>query len=107
MRIMSPAAALPAVKALGANHVCLDQADPRVIKIAKSLPWYGPAHSPHDVPSFYDVSGITENPEVFQLVVDFFVARYAAQGAEGGRRRLRRARFLGPPIALARRDSLS
>ena len=71
--------ALPAVKELGPNHVCLDQSDPNVVKIAKSLPWYGPAHSPHDVPSFYDVSGITENPEVFQLVVDFFVERYRAQ----------------------------
>ena len=104
MRIMSPAAALPAVKALGANHVCLDQADPRVIKIAKSLPWYGPAHSPHDVPSFYDVSGITENPEVFQLVVDFFVARYAAQGAEGPTHVAgfdARGFLFGPPIALA------
>jgi hypothetical protein len=45
---------------------------------------YGPKYSPHDVPSFYDVSGITENPEVFQMVVDFFVERYRSQGAEVG-----------------------
>ena len=61
MRIMSPAAALPAVKALGANHVCLDQADPRVIKIAKSLPWYGPAHSPHDVGQFFSMKSTLES----------------------------------------------
>ena len=44
--------------------------------IAKSLPWYGPKFSPHDVPNFYDVSGITENPEAFKLVVDTFAERY-------------------------------
>ena len=74
---------LPAVKALGDQHFCLDQADEGVKRIAKSLPWYGPKYSPHDVPSFYDVSGITEDPEVFQLVVDFFVERYRSQGADG------------------------
>jgi len=41
---------LPAMKTLGPNHVCLDQNDPNVQSIAKSLPWYGPKHSPHDVP---------------------------------------------------------
>ena len=44
--------------------------------IAKSLPWYGPKFSPHKVPNFYDVSGITENPEAFKLVVDTFAERY-------------------------------
>ena len=43
--IMSPT--LPAVKELGPNHVCLDQSDANVQLIAKSLPWYGPKHSPH------------------------------------------------------------
>jgi adenine phosphoribosyltransferase len=95
---------LPAVKELGPNHVCLDQANADVRKIAKSLPWYGPKHSPHDVPSFYDVSGITENPEVFRMVVDFFVQRYKAQGAEGPTHIAgfdARGFLFGPPIALA------
>ena len=66
------------VKTLARNHFCLDQnLNPRVVQtIAKSLPWYGPKFSPHDVPNFYDVSGITENPEAFKLVVDTFAERY-------------------------------
>ena len=54
--------------------------------------------------SFYDVSGITENPEVFQLVVDFFVERYRAQGANGPTHIAgfdARGFLFGPPIALA------
>lgn len=95
---------LPAVKELGPNHVCLDQADENVRAIAKSLPWYGPRHSPHDVPSFYDVSGITENPAVFAMVVDFFVQRYRAQGKDGPTHIAgfdARGFLFGPPIALA------
>ena len=66
------------VKTVAPNHFCLDQnLNPRVVQtIAKSLPWYGPKFSPHDVPNFYDVSGITENPEAFKLVIDTFAERY-------------------------------
>ena len=66
------------IKTLAPNHFCLDQnLNPRVVHtIAKSLPWYGPKFSPHKVPNFYDVSGITENPEAFKLVVDTFAERY-------------------------------
>jgi hypothetical protein len=66
------------VKTVAPNHFCLDQnVNPRVVRtIATSLPWYGPKFSPHDVPNFYDVSGITENPEAFKLVVDTFAERY-------------------------------
>ena len=66
------------VKTVAENHFCLDQnVNPRVVRtIATSLPWYGPKFSPHDVPNFYDVSGITENPEAFKLVVDTFAERY-------------------------------
>ena len=102
---MSPSVALPATKELGPKHFCLDQADDGVNTIAKSLPWYGPKYSPHDVPSFYDVSGITEDPAVFQLVIDFFVARYRAQGPENGPTHIAgfdaRGFLFGPPIALA------
>lgn len=95
---------LPAVVALGAQHFCLDQSDDQVKRIAKSLPWYGPKYSPHDVPSFYDVSGITEDPAVFQLVVDFFVERYRSQGQNGPTHIAgfdARGFLFGPPIALA------
>ena len=66
------------VKTVAPNHFCLDQTlNPRVVRtIATSLPWYGPKFSPHDVPNFYDVSGITENPEAFKLVIDTFAERY-------------------------------
>ena len=66
------------IKTLAPNHFCLDQnLNPYVVHtIAKSLPWYGPKFSPHAVPNFYDVSGITENPEAFKLVTDTFARRY-------------------------------
>ena len=66
------------IKTLAPNHFCLDQnLNPYVVHtIAKSLPWYGPKFSPHAVPNFYDVSGITENPEAFKLVIDTFAERY-------------------------------
>lgn len=66
------------IKTLAPNHFCLDQnLNPSVVQtIAKSLPWYGPKFSPHAVPNFYDVSGITENPEAFKLVIDTFAERY-------------------------------
>jgi adenine phosphoribosyltransferase len=71
------------VKTLAPNHHCLDADgdDQRFLvqKIAKSLPWYGPKFSPHDVPNFYDVSGITENPEAFKTVIEVFVERYESQ----------------------------
>ena len=70
------------VKTLAPNHHCLDaEEDDQLLvqKIAKSLPWYGPKFSPHDVPNFYDVSGITENPEAFKTVIDVFVERYESQ----------------------------
>lgn len=75
---MTTTAKAVVIKTLAPNHFCLDQnLNPRVVQtIAKSLPWYGPKFSPHDVPNFYDVSGITENPEAFKLVVDTFVGRY-------------------------------
>lgn len=73
-------------------------------RIAASLPWYGPKYSPHDVPSFYDVSGITESPEVFKAVVNLFVERYRAQGADGPTHIAgfdARGFLFGPPIAMA------
>jgi len=60
----------------GPNHECADQTLVKNAGIAKCLPWYGPRFSPHDVPNFYDVSGIVENPKAFKAVVDVFVERY-------------------------------
>ena len=64
-------------KALGRAHECLDaEKDARCEKIGKSLWWYGPKYAPHDVPKFYDVSGIVERPEVFKTVVEVLSERY-------------------------------
>jgi adenine phosphoribosyltransferase len=58
----------PKVVELGPAHFCYDQTDEAVQYIAKHLPWYGPKYSPHDVPNFYDISGICEDPTAFQSV---------------------------------------
>ena len=51
-------------------------------------------HSPHDVPRFYDISGITEDAPTFQLVVDLFVARYrCGAGASARPAAVRKPRY--------------
>lgn len=40
------------------NHYCADQDHPTVRQIAARLPWYTPKYSPHDVPRFYDITGV-------------------------------------------------
>jgi len=40
------------------------------------MTWYSPKFSPKDVPRFYDISGLTENPEAFKLAMNIFVERY-------------------------------
>ena len=66
----------------GPNHECCDQTFVKNAGIATCLPWYGPRFSPHDVPNFYDVSGICENPKAFKAVVDVFVERYEKSSSE-------------------------
>jgi len=85
------------------NHACYDQTHEDIQAIARALPYYGPKFSPHDVPMFYDVSGITENPRVFQKVIDLFAARYAEQGERGPTHVAgfdARGFLFGPPLAL-------
>ena len=41
-------------------------------RIASVIPYY-PFHG---VDRFYDISGMTHNPEAFQLCIDIFVKRY-------------------------------
>ena len=81
----------------GPNHECCDQTFVKNAGIATCLPWYGPRFSPHDVPNFYDVSGICENPKAFKAVVDVFVERYEKSSSETDKptknRRFRRARL--------------
>ena len=53
----------------GKGHTWVDQRSEEARYIASKLPWYGPAYSPHDVPAFYDVAGITEDPLCFKRSV--------------------------------------
>lgn len=60
----------------GNKHFMPDQTNEKVIKVAKACTWYSPKFSPKDVPRFYDISGVTENPEAFKLAMDIFIERY-------------------------------
>jgi adenine phosphoribosyltransferase len=85
--------------------LCL-QTDPRVVAIAKNCRYYSPKFSPKDVPAFYDLSGITENAEIFQTTMDVFIDRYRAKIATGKGPTVivgydARGFVVGPPIALA------
>ena len=102
----SPAAgvALQIVE-LAPNHCCLSQTSADAKLIAANLPWYSAAYSPHDVPSFYDVSGLTEQPAVFQRTIDVLAARYSSLPAESACTAVAgfdaRGFIFGPPLALA------
>jgi adenine phosphoribosyltransferase len=70
---------------------------PEARKIASVIPYY-PFHG---VPRFYDISGMTHNPEMFQLCIDIFVKRYAGLNVDSVAGLDARGFVLGPPIALA------
>lgn len=73
------------------------QDGPEAKRIAEVIPYY----KFHGVPRFYDISGMTHNPEVFQLCIDIFVERYRALGVDCIAGLDARGFVLGPPIALA------
>lgn len=73
------------------------QDGPEALAIAAVIPHY-PFHG---VPRFYDISGMTHNPEIFQLCIDVFVRRYAQLGVDCIAGLDARGFILGPPIALA------
>ena len=52
------------------------------------------------MPRFYDISGMTQNPEIFQLCIDVFVKRYAALDVDFIAGLDARGFILGPPIAV-------
>ena len=54
------------------------QDGPEALAIAAVIPYY-PFHG---VPRFYDISGMTHNPEIFQLCIDVFVRRYRQLGVD-------------------------
>lgn len=73
------------------------QDGPEALAIAAVIPYY-PFHG---VPRFYDISGMTHNPEIFQLCIDVFVRRYRDLGVDSVAGLDARGFVLGPPIALA------
>lgn len=88
----------------GSCHYALDPESEDGKYLANKIWWFGPKFSPKDVPAFYDVSSICEDPEVFQKVIDIFVTRYKAMGDKGPTHVLgydARGFIIGPPIALA------
>jgi adenine phosphoribosyltransferase len=66
-------------------------------QIASVIPYY----KFHGVPRFYDISGMTQNPEMFQLAVDVFVRRYRNLEIDCIAGLDARGFVLGTPIALA------
>eukprot|EP00930_Biecheleria_cincta_P056765 TRINITY_DN42826_c0_g1_i1.p1 TRINITY_DN42826_c0_g1~~TRINITY_DN42826_c0_g1_i1.p1 ORF type:complete len:515 (+),score=92.64 TRINITY_DN42826_c0_g1_i1:66-1610(+) len=88
----------------GSGHWALHPDSDDAKAIAAAQLWYGPKFSPKDVPSFFDVSSLTEDPSSFQRITKIFVERYKAQGEKGPTHVLgydARGFIIGPPVALA------
>ena len=85
----------------GGRHFCLDQSTADAKQLAEHLPWYGPDYSPHDVPAFYDVSGLTESPAVFARVIEILVERYRGSDVTAVAGFDARGFLFGPPLAQA------
>mmetsp|Transcript_5242 Transcript_5242/g.5372 ORF Transcript_5242/g.5372 Transcript_5242/m.5372 type:complete len:202 (-) Transcript_5242:137-742(-) len=73
------------------------QDGPEARKIASTIPYY-PFHG---IDRFYDISGMLQDPEAFQLCIDVFVKRYASLDVSCIAGVDARGFVLGPPIALA------
>jgi adenine phosphoribosyltransferase len=96
--------AVPELTEIAPFHHILDPESDIAKDIARTITWYSPAFSPKDVPRFYDIASLTENPALFQRTIDVIVQRYRAMGAEGPTHVLgfdARGFLLGTPIALA------
>ena len=73
------------------------QDGPDARRIASVIPYY-PFHG---IDRFYDISGMTQDPEAFQLTIDIFVNRYKNMDIDCIAGLDARGFVLGPPIALA------
>lgn len=90
-------------KEVSSNYYILDPNSDVAKSIASQLTWYSPQFSPKDVPRFYDISSVTENPELFRLVVKVMAERYRSMGSSAPTHVLgfdARGFLLGTPIAL-------
>jgi adenine phosphoribosyltransferase len=69
--------------------------------IAKEIAAVTPYYPYKGIPRFYDIGGFMKHPEVFQKVIDAYVARYAGMDIDSIGGFDARGFVLGPPIALA------
>mmetsp|Transcript_28178 Transcript_28178/g.49649 ORF Transcript_28178/g.49649 Transcript_28178/m.49649 type:complete len:231 (+) Transcript_28178:89-781(+) len=69
--------------------------------VAKRIAAVTPYFPFKGIDRFYDIGGFLKRPEIFQLVVDVFVARYKSIGIDSIAGFDARGFILGPPVALA------
>jgi adenine phosphoribosyltransferase len=92
-----------ALKEISHASATLDPESDIAKDIAKAITWFSPQFSPKDVPRFYDISSITENPPIFSKIIDIMVAHYEAMGADKPTHVLgfdARGFLLGTPLAV-------
>jgi hypothetical protein len=53
---------------------------------AREIATYLPYYPFKGIPRFYDIGGFLAKPEIFQKIVDIFVARYSGGGGAAARR---------------------
>ena len=71
--------------------------------IAKAMTWYSPRFSPKNVPRFYDISSLTENPILFKEIIDLLVVHYKSMGDNGPTHIIgydARGFLIGTPLAM-------
>jgi len=79
------------------NFFRLPESHPGAMRIAQTLPGY----EFKGVPAFFDVGGLTADPEAFQMAIDLLVSRYASKKIDVVAGFDSRGFLLGPPVALA------
>ena len=94
---ISPSTKKPKLSHTDSDMSEYTQDGPEANEIASVIPYY-PFHG---VPRFYDISGMTQNPDKFQLCTDIFAKRYASLEVDCIAGLDARGFVLGPPIALA------
>jgi len=87
------------------NYFTLNKDSPKAKLIAEAFQWYSPKFSPKDVPRFYDVSSLTEKPEVFSTMTNVIADRYRALPKEQQPTHIigydARGFIIGAPLAVA------
>lgn len=96
---------VPSTIEIAPHYHILDPQSEVAKEICSSLTWFSPKFSPKDVPRFYDISSLCENPSLFQKVVDVMAARYLAMPKDRQPTHIlgfdARGFLLGTPLSLA------